>query len=364
MTPPDYTPIFKRLPLVLGMCGAVVMGGFSAPVAYGQELLSKPKNKGYPDLQERLKLRKERALKDFIEKENRRRKSLGLPTLEEEEEKRQAIIKSNEEKLNALRMAKERTKTRKKALAKSEKRLDSNVLGRFSQQNIYRLGKLYVLSPWAPETRKGDQTALLYMTIVNPTDTEDKLVNITSRDVTRKIEARVSNIPGTMKGLTPVEDLMIPPRSSVQFNVGGMHFSMLSMIKVLEPEDTFHVLLQFKKNGNGLVRAVVTNKQDIDPYPIAPKLVESLFDGTYDKKRVIEEEPTPAKKNTPKNGDVRAGQKPPAGDKADDKDKNKANDKAEKDAPKAGEKPAEQPEQQGKKPADKKPVDGNKPAPK
>ena len=292
-------------------------------IANAQEIV-KSNKKPYPTAKERARIREQRALERYIAKENARRQSQGLPTLEEEEKSRQATIQRNQEKIDALKMARKRVEQRKSAIVQEEQKFATNrYKGYFSNSNIYRLGKIYILSPWAPETRPGDQTALLYLTIVNPTDKEERLKNITSPQITRQIEARVSKTMGTMRGLEPVEELIIPARSSIQFNVGGMHFSMLSMLKVLKKGETFHLLFQFKNNGNGLVRAVVADKSDLNPFPIDNKIIAQIFDGTYDKRGPTEEElaeiAKKKKKEAEKNGE---------NNKKDDKEENKEEEKA------------------------------------
>ena len=286
-----FTLVHKLWGILLLVIFVVVLSLPTLTPAHAQDVLGGPKYKPYPSFSERKKIRAERALKRYIAEENARRKREGLPSLEEEEAERQAKIKRNEEKIAALKLARQRIEERKKKQIIEEETFEINRhKGRFSNANIYRLGKIYILSPWAPETRDGDQTGLLYMTIVNPTDKDEVLLDVTSPQITRQIEARTSKSSGTMRGLEPVETLSIPARSSIQFNVGGMHFSMLSMLKVISKGDTFHLLFRFKNNGNGLVRAVVTAKDDYDPYPIDNAVVARIFDGLYDKKLPTDEE--------------------------------------------------------------------------
>ena len=292
------TPLLSAKTLVRQVWGVLLMVAFafvlSSPTltpAHAQDVLGGPKYKPYPSFAERKKIRAERALKRYIKEENERRKREGLPSLEEEEAERQAKIKRNEEKIAALKLARQRIEERQKAQIIEQETFEINrYKGNLATDNIYRLGKIYILSPWAPATRKGDQTATLYMTIVNPTDKEEILLDVTSPQITQQIEARISKDSGTMRGLEPVEQLIIPARSSIQFNVGGMHFSMLSMLKVLNAGDTFHLLFRFKNNSNGLVRAVVTDKDDHDPYPIDNNLIARIFDGIYDQKVPSKEE--------------------------------------------------------------------------
>ena len=328
---PSLLSLFTLVHKVWGVLLLVVFWVvLSLPVsntAHAQDVLGGPKYKPYPSFKERQKIRAERALKRYIAEENARRKREGLPSLEEEEAERLAKIKRNEEKIAALKLARQRIEERKKKQIIEEETFEINRhKGKFSNANIYRLGKIYILSPWAPATNEGDQTALLYMTIVNPTDKDETLLDVTSPQITRQIEARVSKSSGTMRGLEPVETLTIPARSSIQFNVGGMHFSMLSMLKMLQQGETFHLLFRFKNNGNGLVRAVVTDKNDYDPYPIDNQVVARIFDGLYDKKLPSEEEIAALLKKKKKAEAKQAlekaqaeGAKQAEGNKADDK---------------------------------------------
>jgi hypothetical protein len=102
---------------------------------------------------------------------------------------------------------------------------------------------------WLP----GNLPAGGYVTLVNSGNQPASLVKATSQDYAEVSLHRSSNVGGTSR-MTPVDQISVPPHSSLEFAAHGYHLMLSHPARTLKPGDRVTLRLNF---ADGTVLSVV-----------------------------------------------------------------------------------------------------------
>jgi periplasmic copper chaperone A len=97
-----------------------------------------------------------------------------------------------------------------------------------------------------------------YMQIKNASDSDDKLVGVTSDFADAMLhETTMNGDVASMKSITSVD---LPAGSTVEFKHGGLHIMFMNPKQGLKVGDTVNLTLEFEKAGKVTASATVTGE--------------------------------------------------------------------------------------------------------
>lgn len=115
----------------------------------------------------------------------------------------------------------------------------------------YEVGKLKVEHPWLRTPAEGDNKGSFYAFLHNNGDTPDKLVAV---KVEKFGKAVVHGDPKNLELETPI---VLPPKSKVTLEPGGVHVALLDAKKHLEVGWGLEMTLVFEKAGEVVIDAAI-----------------------------------------------------------------------------------------------------------
>lgn len=124
------------------------------------------------------------------------------------------------------------------------------------------MGGLYVSRAVVAEPPSEDEAAA-YLTIVNDTPQEDTLVAVAS-DLSVRAAVHETMGEGEMRHMMAKPTLIIPPRSEVRLEPGGMHVMLLQLRKKLVAGDSVTMYLSLAHSGALEVRAPVVPYAELE----------------------------------------------------------------------------------------------------
>lgn len=106
-----------------------------------------------------------------------------------------------------------------------------------------------VTHAWARATAPGQTVGAGYLTLDNPSRTEDRLIAITS-PVAREAQLHTMTMDGGIMRMRPIEGgLPIPAGGRVTLEPGGAHLMFVALNAPLVSGTTFPVILRFARAG-------------------------------------------------------------------------------------------------------------------
>jgi copper(I)-binding protein len=107
--------------------------------------------------------------------------------------------------------------------------------------------RIEVVEPWARAALAG-RTGAAYMTLVNPTDTTDRLIAAAS-DAAETVELHAHLHEGGVMRMRPVTAIEIPPGEPVVLAPGGLHIMLIGLRRDLKRGETIRLTLRFERAG-------------------------------------------------------------------------------------------------------------------
>ncbi|MGE5203325.1 MAG: copper chaperone PCu(A)C [Acidobacteriota bacterium] len=107
---------------------------------------------------------------------------------------------------------------------------------------------LEVEQVWARATPAGARTGAIYLTVVNRTGADDKLVGASTPAAREAQLHTMIDDNGVMK-MRPLASIEIKAGATVTLKPGGMHVMLVGLDKPLKPGASFPLTLEFEKGG-------------------------------------------------------------------------------------------------------------------
>ena len=107
---------------------------------------------------------------------------------------------------------------------------------------------LDVQQVWARATPAGARTGAIYLTVVNGTGADDKLVGA-STPAAREAQLHTMIDEGGIMKMRPLASIEIKAGATVTLKPGGTHVMLLGLQKPLKPGTSFPLTLEFEKSG-------------------------------------------------------------------------------------------------------------------
>lgn len=115
--------------------------------------------------------------------------------------------------------------------------------------------RIEVQDPWARAALKG-RTGAAYMTLVNPTDTPDRLLKAAS-DVAETVELHAHLHEGGVMRMRPVQAIEVHPGEPAMLAPGGLHVMLIGLKRDLRQGETIRLTLTFEMAGEITVEVPV-----------------------------------------------------------------------------------------------------------
>ena len=109
-------------------------------------------------------------------------------------------------------------------------------------------GQLEVTGAWSRATVGSSAPGVVYLTIENHSPQADRLLSL-STPIARHASLHQTIREGGMMHMRSVEQLEIPPGSSVSFEPGGLHVMLMGLRSSIEAGDHFPLTIRFEKRG-------------------------------------------------------------------------------------------------------------------
>ncbi|WP_439577343.1 copper chaperone PCu(A)C [Elioraea sp.] len=107
--------------------------------------------------------------------------------------------------------------------------------------------RIEVQEPWARAALAG-RTSAAYMTLVNPTETPDRLVSAAS-PVAQTVELHAHLHDGGVMRMRPVAGIEVHPGEPSVLAPGGLHVMLIGLMRDLRRGETIRLSLTFEKAG-------------------------------------------------------------------------------------------------------------------
>ena len=121
----------------------------------------------------------------------------------------------------------------------------------------YRLGTLTVSNPWSRETAPAQTVGGGFVTIVNGSKVEDRLVAATS-PVAGEVQLHTMSMDGGIMRMRQLQNgIPIPVGGRVELRPGGMHLMFMGLKRPLRQGERVPVTLRFQRAGQVTVRFAV-----------------------------------------------------------------------------------------------------------
>ncbi len=119
---------------------------------------------------------------------------------------------------------------------------------------------IYIENAWARPSPLPDGNSAIYFTIVNPLDSVDRLLGVSSQlGMTGLHESITENNIVRMEARP--DGFEIPPRSSLELMPGGKHIMVMGIAEPLAVGETVTVTLNFEMLGDVTIAVPVAEKQ-------------------------------------------------------------------------------------------------------
>jgi hypothetical protein len=102
----------------------------------------------------------------------------------------------------------------------------------------------------------GSMNGAAFFSVANLGESDDKLIGAKS-DVAKVVEMHMTEMDGEVMRMRPVESIVIPATSKVNFEPGGLHIMLIGLTKELKAGETVELILNFEKAGEIVVKAEV-----------------------------------------------------------------------------------------------------------
>ncbi|HYC14723.1 MAG TPA: copper chaperone PCu(A)C [Stellaceae bacterium] len=116
---------------------------------------------------------------------------------------------------------------------------------------------LEVKQVWARATPAGAKTGAIYLTVVNGTASDDKLLSASTPAAHDAMLHTMIDDNGVMK-MRELQSVAIKAGSTVTLRPGGVHVMLMGLAQPLKPGDSFPLTLQFEKGGKKELTVTVT----------------------------------------------------------------------------------------------------------
>lgn len=107
--------------------------------------------------------------------------------------------------------------------------------------------RIEVVEPWARAALAG-RTGAAYMTLVNPTDTPDRLL-AAAAEVAETVELHAHLHEGGVMRMRPVAAIEVHPGEPAVLAPGGLHIMLIGLRRDLKRGETIRLILSFEKAG-------------------------------------------------------------------------------------------------------------------
>lgn len=107
--------------------------------------------------------------------------------------------------------------------------------------------RIEVVEPWARAALAG-RTGAAYMTLVNPTDTPDRLL-AAAADVAETVELHAHLHEGGVMRMRPVAAIEVHPGEPAVLAPAGLHIMLIGLRRDLKRGETIRLILSFEKAG-------------------------------------------------------------------------------------------------------------------
>lgn len=108
--------------------------------------------------------------------------------------------------------------------------------------------EIVISDAWAPATPTAATVAAGYLTITNPSATDDRLVRVTSTR-TPRVEIHEMAMDGSVMRMRPVGGIVLPAGGHVTLAPGGYHLMLLDITEPLVAGQTIPIALTFEHAG-------------------------------------------------------------------------------------------------------------------
>jgi len=116
---------------------------------------------------------------------------------------------------------------------------------------------LSVEQVWARATPGGAKTGAIYLTVVNGTTSDDKLVGASTPAAREAQLHTMIDDNGVMK-MRHLPSIEIKAGATVTLAPGGMHVMLIGLAQPLKPGDSFPLTIEFEKGGKKELAVAVT----------------------------------------------------------------------------------------------------------
>lgn len=110
---------------------------------------------------------------------------------------------------------------------------------------------------WARATPGGAKTGAVYLTVVNGTGSDDKIVGA-STPAAREAQFHTTIDDNGIMKMRELESIEIKAGATVTLKPGGTHVMLVGLAKPLKPGDSFPLTLEFEKGGKKELMVAVT----------------------------------------------------------------------------------------------------------
>jgi len=107
---------------------------------------------------------------------------------------------------------------------------------------------ILIKHPIIPFFNGGMKTAAGYMTIINTSDSPDKITAVKTKFANAMIHKTTIDSNGVAR-MEHIEEILIPSQSSIKFENGGLHIMFTNLKEALEPLVDQEVTIFFEKAG-------------------------------------------------------------------------------------------------------------------
>jgi copper(I)-binding protein len=107
--------------------------------------------------------------------------------------------------------------------------------------------RIEVVEPWARAALAG-RTSAAYMTLVNPTETPDRLLSAAS-PIAQTVELHAHLHEGGVMRMRPVAAIEVHPGEPAVLAPGGLHVMLIGLTRDLKRGETIRLTLSFEKAG-------------------------------------------------------------------------------------------------------------------
>ena len=127
-----------------------------------------------------------------------------------------------------------------------------------NSNNQQQAQKLVISDAWARASMSPNKNSVVYMKINNPTNDEYILIGASSIDVANNVELHKSFIDEKgVSRMTPLDKLVIPAKSEVTLDEGGIHIMLIDLKNNLEAGKKIYIDLKFEGKDPVTVEAEV-----------------------------------------------------------------------------------------------------------